>query len=81
MSANVIVFAIVFTVAIAFFAWSCFKRFRLVALGRPDERFDNIGRRIWSMLVYPFTQRCTITRRYVFGLNHALLSCASRFCW
>ncbi len=73
MSPNIVLFAIVFVAAIAFFGWSCFRRFRLVTLGRAENRFDNVGRRIWNMLVYPFAQRCSVTRRYPFGLNHAVL--------
>ena len=73
MSFNATLFAAVFVVAAALFAWSCFRRFRLVTLGKAENRFDNIGKRIWSMLLYPLAQRCTITRRYSFGLNHAVL--------
>ena len=70
---SIMLFAVVFVAAIAFFGWSCFKRFRLVALGRAENRCDNVGKRIWSMLLYPFAQLCTITRRYPFGFNHAVL--------
>ena len=41
-----------------------------MALGRPDNRFDHIGRRIWNMLLYAFGQRRVVTRSYPFGLNH-----------
>ena len=73
MSPNTIIFAIVFMIAIALFAWSCYRRFRLVTLGKPENRFDNIGRRIWNVIVYPLAQRCSISRRFRFGINHALL--------
>jgi Fe-S oxidoreductase/nitrate reductase gamma subunit len=42
-------------------------------MGKPDNRFKEIGRRIWNMIYYPFSQRCTISRSYRFGINHALL--------
>jgi len=73
MSVNILIFAIVFVVAIVFFGWSCFQRFRLVTLGKPENRFNQVGKRIWTMLFHPFAQRCTITRSYPFGLNHAML--------
>ncbi|MFC1915105.1 heterodisulfide reductase-related iron-sulfur binding cluster [Chloroflexota bacterium] len=62
-----------FAVAVAFFVWSCFRRFRLITLGRAENRFNKIGKRIWNMIFYPFAQRCSITRSYPFGLNHAIL--------
>ena len=51
---DVIVFAIVLAVALALFAWSCYQRFRLVAYGKPENRFDNLGRRLRNMFVYAF---------------------------
>jgi len=73
VSPQVVVFIIVFVGAMVLFAYSCFRRFRLIALGRPEKRFDGIGKRIKNMLYYPFSQRCTISRSYRFGINHALL--------
>ncbi|MFC2062530.1 (Fe-S)-binding protein [Chloroflexota bacterium] len=73
MSPSIMVFAAVFVAAIAIFGWSCFKRFRLLTLGRAENRRDNPGKRIWGALLYPFAQLCTITRRYPFSLNHAVL--------
>ena len=72
MSPNTQVFVGIFVVAVAFFCWSLFRRFRLVTLGTAENRFDSIGKRIWSVLLYPLAQRCTVTRRYLFGLNHAI---------
>ena len=46
MSANVLPFAIVLILAVLLFAWSCFRRFRLIALGRPDNRFNAVGKRL-----------------------------------
>jgi len=66
------IFVGIFVVAVAFFGWSCFQRFRLVALGKAENRFNAIAKRIWYMLLYPLAQRCTVTRRYLFGLNHAI---------
>ena len=70
MQGQGMIFAAIFSIAVTFFIWSCWYRFRLVALGRPDNRFDHIGRRTWNMLVYAFGQRRVVTRSYPFGLNH-----------
>ena len=71
MSPNVIIFIVIFGVAMVFFGWSCFQRFRLLTLGRAENRFHNFGRRIWNMLVYAFGQRRVVSRP--FGVNHFVL--------
>jgi len=73
MSPDVAIFSIVFALAVALFACSCFRRFRLVTLGRAEDRFSNPIRRLGNMLLFPLTQRCALNRRYPFGWNHALL--------
>ena len=73
MSPNIAIFAVVFVSAVLFFSWSCFRRFRLVTLGKSDNRFNNIGKRIWNMLFQAFVQRCTVSHGYRFGLNHLVL--------
>jgi Fe-S oxidoreductase len=71
MSNNIAIFAIVFGALLLFFCWSCFKRFRLVTLGRPENRFSHVGRRIWYMFLYAFAQKRVVSRP--FGLNHLVL--------
>lgn len=71
MSPNVAPFAVVFVVAMAFFAWSCFSRFRLITLGKAENRFDHIGKRFWNMLYYAFGQRRVVSKP--FGVNHFVL--------
>ncbi len=57
--------------ALLFFVWSCYRRFSLVALGRPEERFDRIGERIAAMLRYAFGQQRVVARP--FGINHFII--------
>ncbi|MFZ3383868.1 MAG: heterodisulfide reductase-related iron-sulfur binding cluster [Candidatus Methanoperedens sp.] len=64
---------IIFAAAIALFCWSCFRRFRLLLLGRAENRFDHIDKRIGSLLYYAFGQRCTVSHGYRFGWNHLVL--------
>jgi len=71
VSTNVIIFIVVFVAAVALFGWSCFRRFRLVTLGRAENRFSEPGKRIGSMLFYAFGQRRVVSRP--FGLNHFVL--------
>jgi Fe-S oxidoreductase/nitrate reductase gamma subunit len=71
VSPHIVAFIVVFACAIALFAYSCFRRFRLIALGKPDNRFDNISKRVWNMLFYAFAQRRVISKR--FGFNHFVL--------
>jgi len=58
-------------VAIVFFGWSCFQRFRLVTLGKSEIRFNAVGKRIWNMLLYAFGQWRVVSRP--FGINHFVL--------
>ena len=71
MSLNTTIFLIVLAVALLFFGWSCWRRFRLVTLGKPENRFSHPARRTWNMLFYAFGQRRVISRP--FGLNHFVL--------
>jgi len=54
MIPNPIVFAIVFVGAILLFVWSCFRRFGLVTIGKPENRFNNIAARIRDTFLYAF---------------------------
>jgi len=71
VSSNVIPFVVVFVIAAVLFGWGCSKRFRLITLGKAENRFNNIGRRFWNMLFYAFGQRRVVSRR--FGINHSVL--------
>jgi len=73
VSADNLAFVIVFVAAMILFGWSCYRRFRLVTLGRAENRFNAIGKRIWNMLLHTIGQRCAIDRGYLFGINHAIL--------
>ncbi|MFU8767292.1 MAG: heterodisulfide reductase-related iron-sulfur binding cluster, partial [Candidatus Methanoperedens sp.] len=64
---------IVFAAAIALFCWSCYRRFRLVFLGRKENRSNDIVMRLRNVLYYAFGQRCTVSHGYCFGWNHLVL--------
>ncbi len=71
MTAQVIAFIIIFVVAVLFFLWSCYQRFGLLRLGRPENRFDHIFKRLGNMFLYAFGQKRVVARP--FGINHFVL--------
>jgi Fe-S oxidoreductase len=71
MTPNPAIFAPLLLAAFIFFAVSCYRRFSLVALGRPDDRFQEIGARVREMLVYAFGQLRVV--RKPFGVNHFVI--------
>ena len=71
MTTNVIVFIVVFVIAVLLFLWSAYHRIGIVTVGRPDNRFDRPLRRFWNMLYYAIFQRRVVSRP--FGINHFVL--------
>jgi len=72
MSSQVLLFSALFAIAVGFFLLSCYLRFSLVTIGKPDNRFNELGQRFSNMLLYAFGQKRVVTRSYLFGLNHAV---------
>lgn len=64
-------FAPLFIAATALFVWSCWKRLSLTALGKPDDRLDNIGQRIGDTLRYAFAQKRVLAKPS--GLIHVAI--------
>ncbi len=60
-----------FTVAIMIFAWSCWKRLSLTALGRSDDRLENIGQRVGDTIRYAFAQIRVLHKPY--GIVHLVI--------
>lgn len=71
MIPNQTVFIVVFVAAIVFFVWSCIRRFGLVTIGKPENRFDNVAARILNTFLYAFVQKRVLQK--AFGINHFLL--------
>ncbi|MHB9022776.1 MAG: (Fe-S)-binding protein [Armatimonadota bacterium] len=68
---NPYLFAIVAVISLVAFAASCIARFRLVALGKREDRISEPVARFWDMLLYAFFQKRVISRPY--GYNHFLI--------
>jgi len=71
-----VIFWVLFAIAFGLFAQRFYFLFRLMLLGRKENRFDQIGERIKAMLVEVIPQWCTlktVTRKDLAGLGHALL--------
>ena len=69
------IFWILFAIAFGLFIQKFYFLFRLMLLGKPENRFDRIGERIKSMLVEIVPQWCTlknVTRKDRAGIGHAL---------
>jgi Fe-S oxidoreductase len=71
MQPNPAIFAPILIAALALFVISCYRRFSLVTLGRPEDRFHSPGKRIGDMLLYAFGQLRVV--RKPFGLNHFVI--------
>jgi Fe-S oxidoreductase/nitrate reductase gamma subunit len=71
VSPDIAIYGVVLLAALVFFGWSCYRRFSLITLGKAENRFNEVGRRIWSMLLYAFGQRRVVSRP--FGVNHFVL--------
>ncbi len=77
MTSQVFVFLMVFLAAMLLFGWSAYRRIGLVRIGRPDNRFDKPGQRLWNMIYYAFFQRRVVSK--TFGFNHFMLFWAFMF--
>ncbi|MGE5578103.1 MAG: heterodisulfide reductase-related iron-sulfur binding cluster [Syntrophothermus sp.] len=59
-------------IALGIFAYGIVKRYRLWRLGKPENRIDHVGKRIWSLLVYGLGQKRVLREGYA-GLMHVLI--------
>jgi Fe-S oxidoreductase len=64
-----LIFALVFLAAMAYFAHSAVRLVRSLSIGKRDDRFDNLGRRLKNVLVVAFGQT-RILREPLAGLTH-----------
>jgi Fe-S oxidoreductase len=71
MTPNHTVFTVLLVASLTVFAWGCWKRLSLISLGKPDDRFDNIGLRIGEMLKFAFGQKRVLAKP--FGINHFII--------
>ncbi len=71
MTPNPTIFSILLAGSLAVFGWGCWKRLGLIRLGRPEDRFDNIGTRVGEMLKYAFGQKRVLAKP--FGFNHFII--------
>ena len=70
-----VIFWVLFVIAFGLFSQRFYFLFRLMRLGKQENRFDRIGERIKSMLVEVVPQWCTlknVTRKDWAGIGHAL---------
>lgn len=65
--------AILLLASLGFFAYSMFKRYQLLAMAKPTNRFDKIGRRIRSLFKTGIGQDRMISKDLLPGLLHAFI--------
>ena len=71
-----IIFWVLFAIAFGLFAQRLYLLFRLMSLGKQENRFNRMGQRIKTMLVEVVPQWCnlkSVTRKDMAGIGHALL--------
>ena len=71
-----IIFWVLFVIAFGLFAQRTYFLFRLIRLGKPENRFDQVWKRFKNMAREVVTQRCSlksVTRKDLAGIGHAML--------
>jgi len=71
MSVNTSIFLPILIASLLLFAFSCYRRFSLAALGAAENRTDQPIKRLGGTLLYAFAQKKVILRPY--GFVHLLL--------
>jgi Fe-S oxidoreductase len=71
MTPDVTIFASLLGASLLCFAWNCYRRISLVALGQPDDRFRQPLARVGDVLRYAIGQQRVLAKS--FGLNHAVI--------
>jgi len=72
--AEKIVFGLIILVTAALFLVPLYERYRIVCSGRPENRFDRLGRRILHALSKILFQRCTLKNERLFtGFMHVFI--------
>ncbi len=71
-----VIFWALFVIAMFFFVQRIVLLYRLMLLGKPEDRFDKISDRVKNILTAVIPQRCTlksVTMKDFAGLGHAML--------
>jgi Fe-S oxidoreductase/nitrate reductase gamma subunit len=69
-----VIFALVIFITLGAFAFPLFYRYRILRAGRPDARFDGLGKRVWEALGKVLFQKCTLKNERLFtGFMHVFI--------
>ena len=68
-----IIMAILIIAAFGFFFYNVYNLFKLLRLGKYDNRFDNIGERVRRVLIYVFGQKRLVTNYKFAGIEHFMI--------
>jgi Fe-S oxidoreductase/nitrate reductase gamma subunit len=72
MSIHSVIFALVLLSALVFFSWKVRRLIGYLRLGRKENRFDNVGRRLKNVLEIAFGQT-KLLREPIAGILHVLI--------
>lgn len=65
------IFAVLLLVSLFVFCAGCYRRFSLISLGKPENRFNSFGSRLGQMFQNAFAQKRVVGKS--FGINHAVI--------
>lgn len=71
-----IIFWLLFAIAFSFFVFRTYQLFSWIRLGKSENRFDQVGKRLISTLSLIFPQLCSlrsVSRKDLSGIGHALI--------
>ncbi|MEW6145123.1 MAG: (Fe-S)-binding protein [Thermodesulfobacteriota bacterium] len=68
-----VIMAILIIAAFGFFFYNVYNLFKLLRLGKYDNRFDNIGERVRRVLIYVFGQKRLVTNYKFAGIEHFMI--------
>ena len=71
-----VLFGLVLTIAVVIFIHACWRKYRLIKLGRQTYRFDRMWERIRYSFLYILAQRCvlkSVSEKDYSGMAHAVL--------
>lgn len=65
--------AILLVLALGFFGLSCYRWFRVIRQGQPDDRFNDWGKRVKNLITIAFAQTRMIRGDFKAGIMHAVI--------
>jgi len=65
--------SIILVLALGFFAYSMYKKYRVMAIAKPSDRLDHLGERIAALMKFGIAQHRLIKKDFWPGIFHAFI--------